>query len=226
MAQGTEMILGNVAGTTLARRRVASIQMADGTVVGCGNIVNAAGTGAAFIASLAGFALPVLPRKRYVYAVDCPSASEELHRAPLTVDPSGVYFRPEGRQFLCGLSPREDEEPESNDWEVDYRWFDERVWPMLAARVRSFERIKVMNAWVGYYDYNTLDQNAIIGPHPEVENFYFVNGFSGHGMQQGPAAGNAIAELIIHGAYRSIDLTRFGYERVINNDPLRERNVI
>jgi glycine/D-amino acid oxidase-like deaminating enzyme len=100
------------------------------------------------------------------------------------------------------------------------------VWPQLAARVPAFESVKVVNAWAGYYDYNTLDQNAVIGPHPEVQNFYFANGFSGHGAQQAAAAGRAIAELIAHGAFQTIDLTRLGYGRIVNNDPLPERNVI
>jgi hypothetical protein len=98
------------------------------------------------------------------------------------------------------------------NWDVDYSWFEERIWPLLAERVPQFETIKVINAWVGQYDYNALDQNAVIGPHPQVKNFYFANGFSGHGLQQGPATGNAIAELIVHGTYRTIDLTRFSYD--------------
>ena len=88
------------------------------------------------------------------------------------------------------------------------------------------EAIKVVNAWVGRYDYNSLDQNGIVGRHPQIGNFYFANGFSGHGLQQGPGVGNAIAELIIHGAFRSIDLERFGYERIAAGRPLKEANVI
>ena len=189
-------------------------------------MVNAGGAGAGALAQMAGLALPVGPRKRYVYVLDCPGASDALHMAPLTVDPSGIYFRPEGRQFICGLSPEEADEPNDMDWEVDYAWFEERIWETLASRVPAFEAIKVVNAWVGHYDYNALDQNAVIGPHPELSNFLFANGFSGHGLQQGPGAGNAIAELILHGAYRTIDLKRLGFERIARNAPLFERNVI
>ena len=109
---------------------------------------------------------------------------------------------------------------------MDHAWFEERIWPALAERVPLFEAIKVISAWVGHYDYNALDQNAVIGPHPEVTNFLFANGFSGHGLQQGPAAGNAIAELVTLGSFRTIDLTRFGYERIAANKPLFEKNVI
>jgi FAD-dependent oxidoreductase domain-containing protein 1 len=226
VAQGVEIIAAEVTSIATDGKSVASVTLASGETIGCGALVNAAGAGAGTLSALAGIALPVGPRKRYVYVLDCPSASEALHLAPLTVQPNGVWFRPEGRHFICGLSPEEQDEPEVMDWDVDYAFFEERMWENLAGRVPSFEVIKVINAWVGHYDYNALDQNAVIGPHPEAANFYFANGYSGHGLQQGPASGNAIAELIVHGAYRTIDLTRFGYERVARNAPLFEKNVI
>jgi FAD-dependent oxidoreductase domain-containing protein 1 len=188
---------------------------------------NAAGPWAGELAALAGLALPVEPRKRFVYVIDCREASDALRKAPLTVDPSGVWFRPEGRFFLCGKSPEESEEPSPTDLEtIDHAFFDAEVWPQLAQRVPAFESVKVVNAWAGYYDYNTLDQNAVIGPHLQLGNLYFANGFSGHGAQQGAAAGRAVAELIVHGAYQTIDLSRLGYARIAQGRPLLERNVI
>ena len=118
------------------------------------------------------------------------------------------------------------EPPPENLDDIDHGFFDSEVWPKLAARVPAFEGIKVVNAWAGFYDFNTLDHNAVIGPHPELANFYFANGFSGHGAQQGAAAGRAIGELILHGAFQTLDLTRFGYARIAARRPLRERNVI
>jgi FAD-dependent oxidoreductase domain-containing protein 1 len=226
IATGAELIAGEVAGLTRAGNRISGVTLASGETLGCGVLVNAAGTGAGALASLAAIALPVGPRKRYVYVLDCPAATDGLHKAPLTVLPGGVYFRPEGRNFICGLSPEEYEEPAACDWEVDHAWFEDRIWPVLAERVPLFEAIKVTSAWTGHYDYNALDQNAVIGPHPDVRNFLFANGFSGHGLQQGPGVGNAIAELIMHGEYRSIDLTRLGYGRIARQEPLFERNVI
>ena len=225
-AKAVEIIEGEVTGIGRDEGRVSELALGRERRIKIGALVNAAGAGAGALAALAEVALPVVPRKRYVYVLDCREVSEALHRAPLTVDPSGIYFRPEGGHFICGLSPEEKEEPTVLDWEVDYGWFEERIWPGLAARVPAFEAVKVVNAWVGHYDYNSLDQNAVIGRHPEVANLYFANGFSGHGLQQAPAAGNAIAELIMFGNYRAIDLTRFGYERVAAGMPLHEQNVI
>jgi glycine/D-amino acid oxidase-like deaminating enzyme len=226
IAQGVQLIPAEVTGLRREGQRITGVDLASGESLSCGTLVNAAGTGAGRIAALAGIALPVGPRKRYVYVLDCPAATEALHKAPLTVEPGGVYFRPEGRNFICGLSPEEHEEPSVLDWEVDHAWFEERIWGRLAERVPLFEAVKVISAWTGHYDYNALDQNAVIGPHPEISNFLFANGYSGHGLQQGPASGNAIAELIVHGGYRTIDLARFGYERILNNAPLFEKNVI
>jgi len=210
-----------------ARGSVESVALASGKSIACRSLVNAAGPWAGELSALAGLKLPVEPRKRFVYVIDCREASEALHRAPLTVDPSGVWFRPEGRVFLCGKSPEVNEEPPVGDLDdIEHAFFEQQVWPQLAARVPAFESIKVINAWAGYYDYNTLDQNAVIGPHPDVPNFYFANGFSGHGAQQAAAAGRAIAELIGHGTFQTLDLTRLGYARIVNNAPLPERNVI
>lgn len=217
---------GEIKAVEVRDNRVDGVRLGDGSRVACGLFVNAAGTGGGAVAALAGIPLPVGPRKRYVYVMDCREADESLHKAPLTIDPTGLYFRPESRHFVCGLSPEEHEEPEPKGFDVDLSWFEERVWPGLAARVPAFEAVKVINSWCGHYDYNDLDQNAIIGPHPEITNFYFNNGFSGHGLQQSPAAGNAVAELIVHGQFRTIDLHRFGYERIRDNRPLKEINVI
>jgi sarcosine oxidase len=226
VAQGVALIQGQVQAVDAHAGRITGVTLASGERLACGTLVNAAGAGAGALAAMAGIDLPVGPRKRYVYVFDCPQATEALHKAPLTVEPGGIYFRPEGRNFICGLSPEEHEEPTVFDWEVDHAWFEERIWPGLAERVPAFEAIKVISAWTGHYDYNALDQNAVIGPHPDVTNFLFANGFSGHGLQQGPASGNAIAELVLHGGYRTIDLTRFGYERITRNEPLYEKNVI
>jgi sarcosine oxidase len=222
-ALGASYLADEVVGLERAGNRIESVTLRDAGGVACGGVVNAAGYHAQKIAAAAGIALPVRPRKRMVYVFDC---RDKPARAPLTIDPSGVWFRPEGAAFICGVSPPETEDPDATDFDVDYRLYEDLVWPTLAQRVPAFEAIKLVRAWVGHYDYNTFDQNAILGPHPQLRNFYFANGFSGHGLQQSPAVGRAIAELITHGGYRSIDLHRLGYDRIVGNRPLLETNVV
>jgi FAD-dependent oxidoreductase domain-containing protein 1 len=204
---------------------IRSIGLANGERLKVGHLVNAAGASAGALAAMAGIELPVSPAKRYVYVIDCPQAPQSLRNGPLTFDVTGEYFRPEGKNFIWGFTPDAHEEPPVHDWEMDESWFENRIWPALAARVPAFEAVKLVGSWVGHYDYNWFDHNGIIGRHPSIENFYFANGYSGHGIQQGPASGNAIAELICHGEYKTIDLTRLGYQRLQRNEPLFEKNI-
>ena len=222
-AKGVEYIHGAVAGIERADGRATGVTLADGTRIGCGVLVNAAGPQAGDVAALAGLALPVEPRKRCVFVVACRA---KLTNMPLVVDATGVWVRPEGSVYLCGVSPPDEVDACATDFEVDYALFEEVVWPMLAHRIPAMEELKLQRAWAGHYDYNTLDQNAVIGAHPEVTNFLFANGFSGHGLQQSPAAGRAVAELIVHGRFVSLDLSLFGYERVAGKRPVKELNVI
>ena len=221
--KGAQYIHGTAAAIERAGGQVTGVTLADGTRIACGVLVNAAGPQAGDVAALAGVNLPVEPRKRCVFVVAC---REKLANMPLVVDATGVWVRPEGNVYICGVSPPEDVDTRAEDFEVDYSLFEEAVWPMLAHRIPAMEALKLQRAWAGHYDYNRLDQNAVIGPHPEVKNFLFANGFSGHGLQQSPAAGRAIAELIVHGRFVSLDLSRFGYERVAKGLPLKELNVI
>jgi glycine/D-amino acid oxidase-like deaminating enzyme len=205
--------------------RVVAVRLADGSQLRCGTLVNAAGPSAGHVASLAGRSLPVEPRKRSVFVLDAPDAPKDM---PLVCDPSGAWARPEGAGFLAGYSPPESEDgpADPNDFEVDHSIFEEQLWPAIAHRIPAFERLKVTGSWAGHYDYNVLDQNAVIGTDPVLPNFIYANGFSGHGLQQAPAVGRAVAELIVHGGYRTLDLSVFGYERIAANRPLLERNVI
>jgi FAD-dependent oxidoreductase domain-containing protein 1 len=215
-------IHGEVTGIDRDGPRVTGVRLADGRRIACGAVVNAAGPQGGDVAAMASLALPVEPRKRCVFVVACRTP---LPGMPLIVDPSGIWLRPEGDVYICGIPP--DHDPRADDdFEVDYGLFEETIWPVLAERIPAMEALKLQRAWAGHYDYNTLDQNAVIGAHPQVTNFYFANGFSGHGLQQAPAAGRAVAELIAHGAFRSLDLGVFGYDRIAADRPVRELNVI
>ncbi len=221
---GVEYLHGEVVGMNTSSRAVDSLVLADGTIITAGKVINASGPRGAKTAAMAGIDLPIEPRRRYTFIFD---AEEKLSRdLPLTIDPSGVHMRTDGQYYLCGCPPDVDPAVAFDDFELDYSIWEDKVWPAIAARVPAFERIKLMNAWVGHYAYNTLDQNAIIGPHDELGNFYFLNGFSGHGFQQSPAMGRGMSELITYGEYRSLDMSELSYERIRKNRPFLEKAVI
>ena len=220
---GAEEVAGEVVEIERDASRASGVRLADGRRITADWVVNAAGPRAAGVAAMAGLQLPVSPRKRMVFHFDCRTRIA----SPLTIDTSGVYFRPEGPNYIAGSSPHgEQPDPDTFDLEVDRSWFDEVVWPAIARRVPAFEAIRLLDAWAGHYEVNTLDHNAVIGPHPDLPNFLFANGFSGHGLQQAPAAGRALAEWIATGDYQTIDMRPLGYERIAANQPYRELNVI
>ncbi|WP_445810036.1 NAD(P)/FAD-dependent oxidoreductase [Yoonia sp.] len=204
--------------------RVQSVTLATGDVIACGHVVNAAGTRGAQVAAMAGISIPVEPRKRYTFIFE---AAQRLDRdLPLTIDPSGVHVRTDGQYYMAGCPPQDDQPVDPTDFTEDHSIWEDHVWPTIATRIPQFEAVKLRNSWAGHYDYNTLDQNAIAGPHPQVGNFIFVNGFSGHGFQQSPAMGRGIAEWITYGAYRTLDLTPFGYTRIAKGEKFIEKAVI
>lgn len=218
-------LAGEVCGIARTADGKFDLQMKDGSRLLAGLVINAAGPAAGKIAALAGRKLPVEPRKRSVFVFE---AQEHFERMPLLIDPSGVWVRPEGRMYIAGgaESRESDTEAAENDFEPDWHLFEEVVWPTLAARIPAFEAIRPGRAWAGHYEYNTFDQNGVIGPDPGLPGFFYCCGFSGHGLQQAPASGRALAEWIVHGHYRTLDCSRFHYDRIVRNEPFREMNVI
>jgi glycine/D-amino acid oxidase-like deaminating enzyme len=144
----------------------------------------------------------------------------------LIVDPSGFWIRPEGTGYICGTTPTPDPDVEADDFEPDETCFEDAIWPGLARRVPGFEAARCRRSWVGHYDYNSFDQNAFLGPLQPFDNLLVACGFSGHGLQQAPAVGRGLTEWLVHGAYRSLDLSMLGYERYRRGKPYVEANVI
>ena len=205
--------------------RVDSVKLASGETISVGTVVNTSGPRADRTAKMAGISIPVEPRQRFTWIF---SAENPLDmELPLTIDPSGVHMRQDGpKTYLAGCPADPDPAVDFDDFDMDHnRWMD-HVWPIIATRIPQFESIKVVTEWAGHYAFNTLDQNAILGPHDEVTNFVFQNGFSGHGLQQAPAMGRGISELLTYGEYRTLDLTPFSYDRIKRNEPLLEKAII
>jgi len=205
--------------------RIKSIKLRSGEFIAGENFVNASGPRAAFTSKMAGIDIPVEPRKRYSWIF---KAEKPLDRQlPLTIDPSGIHVRENGGgTYQAGGHGVEDPAVDFDDFSMDHDLWEEKVWPILAHRIPNFESIKLMHDWAGHYSMNTLDQNAIVGPHNEVQNFFFLNGFSGHGTQQAPAMGRAVSELLTYGAYQTLDMTPFHYERLMKGNRLVEKAVI
>jgi len=223
-ANGVEYIHGEVTAITREGNAVQSVTLSDGTRIDCGTLVNASGPRAAATAMMAGLEIPVVARKRYTFVFD---AADPLEcDLPLTIDPSGVHVRTDGKYYLAGCPPDEDDDVAYDDFTFDHSIWEQKVWPAIATRIPQFEAVKVINQWVGHYAYNTLDQNALLGRAQDCPNFIFVNGFSGHGLQQSPAMGRGIAELITYGEYRSLDLSAFDVNRANSGTRFLETAVI
>ena len=219
--QGARYVKAEVCGIDIDGARVDGVTLSDGSRIACSHVVNAAGPWARRVAALAGVELPVFGRRRTVYVISCPT---EMKPFPLLIDPSGFWIRPERTRFIAGFSPADD--PDDAPLIPDYAAFETDLWPLLAHRIPAFEQAKLERAWAGYFEMNTLDHNAILGSHPSLPNFLFMNGFSGHGIQQAPVVGRAIAELILHGRFETLDLSDLLFSRIVENRPLHEANVI
>lgn len=205
--------------------RVESVTLKSGEVIACGQVLNASGPRAAATAQMAGIQVPVEPRKRFSWIF---AAEQPLDRdLPLTIDPSGVHVRENGGgTYQCGGHSDIDPAVDPDDFVMDHSIWENHVWPILATRIPQFEAIKVQSEWAGHYAYNTFDHNAILGPHMEVENFFFLNGFSGHGLQQSPAMGRGTAEIMVHGTYQTLDMTQFHFDRIPAGRKIIEKAII
>ena len=225
--RGVEYVQNEVVAMTknASGTRVESVTLKSGEVIACGQVLNASGPRAVETAKMAGLTVPVEPRKRYSWIF---SAEKPLDRdLPLTIDPSGVHVRENGGgTYQCGGHSDVDPAVDYDDFHMDHSIWENHVWPILATRIPQFEAIKVQSEWGGHYAYNTFDHNAIMGPHTTVENFFFLNGFSGHGLQQSPAMGRGTAEIMVHGEYRALDMSPFNFERIEQNRPIIEKAII
>ncbi|HKL69945.1 FAD-binding oxidoreductase [Salibaculum sp.] len=225
--KGVEYVAGEVTGLdlNLAGTVVEAVRLAGGEHIGCGTVVNAAGPRAARVAAMAGREIPVEPRKRFswVFKAERPLSAT----LPLTIDPSGVHVRQDGPDtYLAGGHTVDDPPVDADDFAMDADFWMDVVWPALAARIPAFEAIRVVNEWTGHYAFNVFDRNAILGPDPEVGNILYMNGFSGHGLQQAPAMGRGLAEWIALGGYRTLDLRPFHIDRILRGERFDESAVI
>jgi glycine/D-amino acid oxidase-like deaminating enzyme len=219
---GAEFIKGEVTHVLVKGKEVSGVRLASGLDLSSKVVVNCAGAWAAQVAGSAGVEIPVVPVKRQIFALD--TKVKPQGSLPLTILPSGLYFRTEtGNLILLGKSL--DDDPVGFDFTWDQKRFTDLLWPELAEFVPAFDTLKVMRGWAGLYAVNTLDSNAILGEWPDLKGFYLANGFSGHGLQQGPAVGRYISELILE-VKPALDLSIFSPRRILENKPLSEGGIV
>ena len=229
MACGAQFVAANATGFETQANQVVAVRCEDGQRFSAGAVVLACGAWAAPLAAQLGLSFPVSPRKRDVFVLDTPA---RLPGCPLVIDPSGVWFRPDGtsgRRFLAGAPPRQPwpgdpDEPPLHD--IDHTLFDEVIWPTLANRAPALQELRVQSSWAGYYDMNHFDHNGLAGALPGWRNAYTACGFSGHGMQQAPAVGSALAALVAGGSSPAPSLSPLSPQRLLDGRPLLEANII
>lgn len=213
---------GRVVSLETRDRLVTTALLDDGREISAGVFLNTAGPWAHEVAAMVGADLPVRPMCRVQHYWRC---AEEIEQLPLVKDESGMFFRPEGNGFAGGR-PSFDVEPgfcEDFDCGSFANYFEDVVWPLIAARLPKFENVKLERTWGGHYAQNLFDGNMIIGAFvPDIDNFYTACGFSGHGVMHAPAVGRALCELAIDGGYQTLDLNALGIERVRQGEPYAE----
>lgn len=222
-AQGVRFVTDTVTAITVQSGRVTGVTLGQGGDVACSRAVNAAGPRAAEVMQMAGLDLAVEPRKRTVFVIDAPNARHP--EAPLLVD-RDYWIRPEHAQWITATVPAQDGPCAQDDFDADFALWEDVIWPALWHRAPGFDAVKVVRHWVGHYEYNALDQNAVLGPHPALPNLYLINGFSGHGLQHAPGAGRGVAEHILFGGWRSLDLSDLSVDRMVAGKPFLELAVV
>jgi glycine/D-amino acid oxidase-like deaminating enzyme len=221
-ALGAELVDDEVVGLNVERHRTRAIGLKSGRTIDAEAVINAAGAWAKEICAMAGWTVPIEPMRRYEHYFEAADAIEPL---PYIKDVHRLAFRPEGKGYSGGV-PNLDE-PRGYNFDVDHDYFQQVVWPALAARFPQFERSKEKNAMSGLYDQNEFDATPIIGSWAgKLDNFYLMAGFSGHGLMHAPGCGRAIAELILDGSYQTIDLSRFGWARIAEGRRCAENGIV
>jgi FAD-dependent oxidoreductase domain-containing protein 1 len=222
---GADFVYDEVIGVEKEYERALGVVLKSGEKYFGNAVVNSAGPWAGLIGKMAGVDVPVKPLPHDIYVCKI-QPDIRIGRSYTTLPTDTWWFKeqPDGDTILTGKTKLD------FDFLFDYiperDFFFDEVWPDLAGKLDCFDRIKLIKAWRGCYDYNFHDYNAIIGEHPELKSFYLITGFSGHGLMQAPAAGRGLAELIIYGKYKTLDLSDVNPGRFADGKLVIERAVI
>lgn len=222
---GVTIINDEVVDIKMNGDKIVNVVCKSGDEYSAGAYVNAAGPWANLIGDMIGVEIPIKPLSHDLYVAKMPMEADV--GTAYTTLPTETYWYREHKTadtLICGRTKLDFEF--GFNYDVDVPFFEKAVWPDLAAHMQSLDRLKLINYWRGCYEYNYIDHNAIIGQHPDVPNLYLINGFSGHGMMQAPAAGKGLAEYILHDEYRTLDLSRMNIRRFRENKLIVEKAII
>ncbi|MBD9394157.1 FAD-binding oxidoreductase [Acidovorax sp. ACV01] len=199
---------------------VSGVHLSSGETIKCDVCILAAGALSGRLVAPLDIDLPIVPKKRTVFAFKTPFRLENF---PMLFDMSGIWVRPEGEGYIGGIQPAEENDADADgDFEPHHCLMEAPFWPLLATRIPAMEELRLCRAWAGHYEVNTLDHNGVVGAHDELNNLIFATGFSGHGVMHAPAVGRGVAELITQGGFRTIDMSPLGWARIRNGIPLTE----
>ncbi len=208
-------------GASVVRARATGVVLDSGETLRAGHVVNVAGVWGPGLSADLGLRLPVEPMRRFDHYVESPM---DFAGYPFIKDPAGLAVRPEGLGLTAALV--DFSTPGGWDLSIDRSWFQDVVWPALVDRVPRADELRLVSTWSGHYDQNRLDGQMILDRwEGELDNYLFATGFSGHGLMHAPAVGRALAELVLHGAFRTLDLCRMGLARVLADEPYRELSI-
>lgn len=212
---GITYLKDRVVGLDMAGGKVVAAHLASGGTLPVEIAVNTANCWAAEICAMVGMKVPIEPMRRQQFHF---LTQDPVEPFPAMRHLSGLAVRRHSGVYLSGFTNFE--EAGGFNWNLQHEMFEDFVWPQLAEQCRAFETIKPRGGWVGHYDMNRLDGNPVIDWYDKVPNFLLCAGFSGHGLQHAPAVGRAVKEMILDGGFRSIDLSRFSYCRIVEGVPI------
>ena len=209
-ARGVQYVKGDAVKLHAKGHRVVAVELSDGSRIEADRFLNAGGPWSAEVARTIGVEIPVRARRRTIFVVSCPTAIKQF---PILIDASGVFVRPEQHHFLVSVVPPADRDPDDLPLDPDFSLFEQMAWPTLAERIPAFEALRVERAWAGYYEFNTVDHNGLVGQ-MGPDNLYLATGFSGHGLMHSAGVGRGMAELLSYGEYRTLDLSPLSPHRL------------
>ena len=218
---GAELLLGVEAiGIEVAGDAVTGVRTTD-HLISAPIVVNAAGPWAGTLAATAGVSLPLEPIPRMVVTTG-PFPGAPARRTLVIDAATSYYFHKEGDGVLTGMGGRDERPSFSTD--VDRRFIEEELLPTAVRVFPPIERAGLASTWAGLYEM-TPDRHPIVGGSP-ITGLYLANGFSGHGFQHAPVIGKLLAELIVDGRARTVDISSLGLDRFERGDLVVEGRVV